>query len=330
MKSLSLKMIHKDRMGRKILVLLLLVCLCLAAGCSAGEPPQEFPEESPEKTESQGLKLYYLNDDRTKVLSMPYEIKGYALTTKISNMLTALEAVLWTQEELDVLADKNPIVGFEVKPDELLSLQFAADYSMVHTTTSVLRRAAIVKTLCQLDGISAVEIYLGAQPLLHSNGKPVGMMRAENFVDSTGENTEFYQEENVTVYFADETGEKLLASNLKIIYDGTVPTERLVVQQLLEGPVTQGKQATIPGGTVLNRIAVKNGVCYVDFSEEFLEKRDGISAQVTVYSVVNSLAELSGIYKVQILINGESKKNYYNMDFSVALERNLDIVEGEQ
>ena len=326
MRNLSWKKLHRGCTGKRVLLLWFLVCFCVLAGCSAGELPQELPPEA----ESQGPKLYYLNEERTKLVSVPYEIEGYALNTKIANMLTDLETKLWTEEELELLADKNPIVGFEVKADELLSLQFAADYSMVHTTTSVLRRAAIVKTLCQLEGVSAVEIYIGAQPLLHSNGKPVGIMKAENFVDSTGENTEFYQEETITVYFSDETGERLLESNLKIIYDGTVPTERLVVEQLLEGPVTEGKLATLPEGTVLNRISVKNGVCYVDFNEKFLEKREGISAQVTIYSVVNSLAELSGIYKVQFLINGETRKTYHNMDFSGSFERNLDIVEGEQ
>ena len=326
MKNLSWNEIHRDCPGKSVLLLWALVAFFLLTGCGAEKLPQELPPE----TESHGPRLYYLNEERTKLVSESYQMKEDALNTKIANMLTDLEAKLWTEEELEVLEERNPIVGFEVKADELLSLQFAADYSMVHTTTSVLRRAAIVKTLCQLEGVSAVEIYIGAQPLLHSNGKPVGIMKAENFVDSTGENTEFYQEEKITVYFSDETGEKLVESNLKVIYDGTVTTERLVVEQLLEGPVTEGMVATLPEGTLLNRISVKDGVCYVDFNENFLEKREGISAQVTIYSVVNSLAELSGVYKVQFLINGEIRKTYHNMDFSGSFERNLDIVEGEQ
>jgi len=315
-----------DQNGIHKVFLFVLLILGLFAACSPGENGQDPVE--PEET--QGIRLFYLNEERTKVVSEPYVVQGYALNTQISNMLTALEEVLWTDEELDELEDRNPIIGFEVKQDELRSLQFASDYSMVHTTTSVLRRAAIVKTLCQLEGVGGVEIYIGAQPLMHLNGKPVGIMRAENFVDSTGENTEFYQEETITVYFADETGEKLKVSHLKVIYDGTVPTERLVVEQLMEGPVTEGKFAVIPEGTVLNKITVKNGICYVDFNEKFLEKREGVSAQATVYSVVNSLSEVSGIYKVQFTINGESRKTYHDVDFSGALERNLDIVEGEQ
>jgi len=302
------------------------LCLWLLMGCGQASEIQ-IPSEEKEPT---GFRLYYMNEERTKVISEPYLVEGYAKNTQIANMLTDLEEVLWTESELNQLEGKNPIVGFEMKADELLSLQFADDYSMVHTTTSVLRRASIVKTLCQLDGVSAVEIYIGAQPLLHANGKPVGMMKAEDFVDSTGENTEFFQEENIMVYFADETGEKLLASNLKLIYDGTVPTERLIVERLMEGPVTEGKYPIIPEGTVLNKVSVKNGTCYVDFNEKFLEKKEGISPKVTLYAIVNSLVELNGIYKVQFLINGEVRKSYHSIDISGTLERNLEIVEGEQ
>lgn len=306
-------------------LLLFLVFFFVFAACSAENPGEEVPEEN-----ADGFRLYYLNETETKVVSEAYELSGKGLNEQISCVLTALEEVLWTEEEKNLLAEKNPIIGFEVKADGVLSLQFASDYSMVHTTTSVLRRAAIVKTLCQLEGISAVEVYIGAQPLLHSNGKPVGMMKAEDFVDSTGENTEFLLEETLVVYFADMTGQMLVESNLKITYDGTVSTERLVVEQLLKGPLTDDLQAVLPAGTVLNKITVKDGICYVDFNEKFLEKQDGISPEVTVYSVVNSLAELNTIYKVQFLINGEVKKTYQNLDFSTTFERNLDIVEGEQ
>ena len=119
-------------------------------------------------------------------------------------------------------------------------------------------------------------------------------------------------------------------SYLKITYDGTVTTERLILQALLEGPVQKDLQSVIPKGTVLNKVMVRDGICYVDFNEKFMEKQEGITPEVTVYAVVNSLTELSNVYKVQFLINGVTKKNYGTLDFSKPFERNLEIVEGEQ
>ena len=248
----------------------------------------------------------------------------------ISQLLTALEEVLWTEDEKDLIMDRNPIYEYKVDSNGLLSLRFSPDYNASQSITEVLRRAAIVKTLCQLDGVSAVEFYIGTQPLLNSGGKPVGMLTAEDFIDSTGENTDFYQEAKLSVYFANEDGDALVESNLKITYDGTVSTERLILEQLMEGPVLGEMQAVIPKGTVLNKVTIRDGICYVDFNEKFMETRKGITAEVAVYSVVNSLTELSNVYKVQFLINGSTRKNYQNLDFSSAFERNLEIVEGEQ
>lgn len=311
-----------------MLLLSVLMLFFLFASC-AGEEEQK-PQVSTVQVPEGSTKLYYLNEERTKVISENYDHVWGTLDEQVSLLLTALEDVLWTEEEKSRITDKNPITEYKIDENGLLTLRFAPDYNSSQSVTEVLRRAAIVKTLCQLDKVSAIEFYIGTQPLLTSNGKPVGMLTAEDFIDSTGENTEFYQETQVAVYFANETGDALVESNLKITYDGTVSTERLVLEQLLEGPVEREMQAVIPNGTILNKVTVRDGICYVDFNEKFMEKRKGISAEVAVYAIVNSLTELPNIYKVQFLINGETKKTYQNLDFSSTFERNLEIVEGEQ
>lgn len=313
--------------GRFFLLPVLMFVFCFA-GCAEEEEPEiqyvtvELPEGS--------TKLYYMNDERTKVISENFDLSFGSVDEQVSELLTVLEETLWTEDEKDLITDRNPIYEFKIDANGLLSLRYAADYSTQPSITEVLRRAALVKTLCQLDKITAVEFFIGTQPLLTSAGKPVGMLTAEDFIDSTGENTEFYQEAKVSVYFANETGDALHPSYLKITYDGTVTTEHLILQALLEGPVQDDMQPVIPKGTVLNKIAIRDGICYVDFNEKFMEKRAGITPEVAIYAVVNSLTELSNVYKVQFLINGATKKTYGNLDFSVAFERNLEIVEGEQ
>ena len=89
-------------------------------------------------------------------------------------------------------------------------------------------------------------------------------------------------------------------------------------------------QSVIPKGTVLNKVSIQDGICYVDFSEEFMKISEGISPEVTIYSVVNSLTELSNVHKVQFLIDGTIQKTYGNLEFASYFERNLDIIEGEQ
>lgn len=188
-------------------------------------------------------------------------------------------------------------------------------------------RAAVVKTLCQAEKVAYVEFYVNDQPLLRSNGRPVGMMKAEDFIDNTGADTEFYQDAYVSVYYGSEDGTRLVETNLKITFDGSISTEQLILSQLIGGPVEENKRATIPEGTVLNKVTVKDGVCTVDLNEKFLERRKDVTEEVTVYSVVNSLVELASIYRVQFLINGESVKTYGSIDLSTPFERNLELMD---
>ncbi len=318
----------KKRQWKKCIVILGLFLFLGLSGCSSSKTTEQVSEGT-EDTEGI-LKLYYLNEGHTKVVSENFKSVDGTVEEQVSELLTALENILWTKEEKQLLLEQNPIYEFKVDEKGLVTLRYAADYNASQSITEVLKRAAIVKTLCQLEKVTAVEFYIGSQPLLTSGGKPVGMLNAEDFIDSTGENTEFYQEATVAVYFANKTGDALVESNLKIMYDGKVSTERLILEQLMEGPVLADVQPVIPEGTVLNKVTIRDGICYVDFNEKFLEKRDGITVEVAVYSIVNSLTELSNVYKVQFSINGETKKTYQNLDFSLAFERNLEIVEGEQ
>ena len=277
------------------------------------------------------MKLYYLNEEQTKVISKELSLEKNTVAEQIGEILTILEEVLWKEEEKILISDSNPIQGFVLNEEtQVVTLRFASDYSFSNSITEVLRRASIVKTLCQLNKVSAVEIYIGSQPWILSNGKPLGLMKVEDFVESTGANEEFYQETVVTVYFANKTGDFLVESDLKVTYNGMISTERLILNQLMQEPHSSSMQSVIPKGTVLNKVSIQDGICYVDFSEEFMKISEGISPEVTIYSVVNSLTELSNVHKVQFLIDGTIQKTYGNLEFASYFERNLDIIEGAQ
>ena len=295
----------------------------LLSGCA--------PKETETQTEvAEGSKRYFLNSEATKIVGEAYELKSTTKEGQIEELLAALDMEPQTEGYQRAKPAELVIQSYSLASNEVLTLQFDTTYQQVTGIFEVLMRAAVVKTLCQVEGVTSVEFYVGGQPLMRANGKPVGMMKAEDFIDNTGANTEFYQNAYVSIYFANEAGDALVETNLKITYDGTISTEQLIISQLIAGPVEEGMRTAVPEGTVLNKVSVKDGVCYVDFNEKFMEKRSDVSEEVTIYSVVNSLAELSNIYKVQFTINGETKKTYQTLEFSGAFERNLEIVDGDQ
>ncbi len=52
-----------------------------------------------------------------------------------------------------------------------------------------------------------------------------------------------------------------------------------------------------------------------------------MASDVTIYSITNSLVELSNVNRVQISVNGETNISYReNMSLNNVFERNLDIL----
>ena len=84
---------------------------------------------------------------------------------------------------------------------------------------------------------------------------------------------------------------------------------------------------TIPKGTVLNSVTIRDEICYIDLSREFAELLPDVTSDATVYSIVNTLCELPSINRVQFTIDSGVRERYGDTGgFNTAMERKLDIV----
>ena len=187
-------------------------------------------------------------------------------------------------------------------------------------------------TLTQVKGVDAIEFYINGLPLTDMNGQNIGQMTNESFID---ENDVENQSTKIqySVFFANEKGKKLVECKQFEIFTGSMSNEQIVINKLIDGPNERekaaGLKAVISPNTVLNNVTVKEGVCYVDFSQSFLEPVEGVDEYVSLYAVVNSLIELSNINKVQIMIDGQIVEKYRDkIEINTVLERKLDLIEG--
>lgn len=225
---------------------------------------------------------------------------------------------------------KSPISeGIEVKSMEMkdgnLSLFFTAAYNSKNGIEEILSRAAIVKTLCQIEGVQTVEFYIEDQPLM-VNDVAVGLMTADSFLEGI-EDSKASQEKNVVLYFSGEDGRMLHQLTTKVTYNAAEPLAQLLVERIIQGPETDALIPTVPENTTLNSITIRDNICYVDLSQEFNELLPNVKSDVVVYSIVNTLCELPNVNKVQFTIEGEQQEKYGEMTgFHGLLERNLDVV----
>lgn len=93
---------------------------------------------------------------------------------------------------------------------------------------------------------------------------------------------------------------------------------KTVVEELLKGPTNEELHSLIPVDTKLLNIESQENTVILDLSNEFIEKQEGESnALLAIYSIVNSLTEITEIEQVKFLINGKEMelfKDYFEFD----------------
>jgi len=291
--------------------------LFLAAASACGR------NDVPEGTEYQ---VYYISKSETKVEMHSYWTQSESSQAVLRELLQCLAATPEKLEYQAPLAMGFDILGFDLD-EEKMTIDVSKAYLNLQVTTEVLVRAAIVRTLTQLPVISYVEITVEGEPLVDSLGNVVGRMGADQFIDNDGNEINTYELARVKLFFASDDGTQLIAAYREKHYSTNTPIERFIVEELIAGPSGQveGLHPTINPNTKIVNVTTKDGICYVNLDENFLTVPENVSMEAAVYSIVNSLVELSNINKVQILVNGEVPSTsaiFQNSTF----ERNLDLV----
>lgn len=306
-------------MSKKWTAVLLVLCLLSGlAGC--GDTRDEVSGDC----------IYYLNIDHTKILPRTYDIKEKEMDKQIEEILSVLQKQPDEAGLLRTIPEGVDVLGYSV---EILTLtiNFSESYYEMSNTQEALVRAAIVRSLLLVDGISYVAFTVNGQALVNIEGQVVGAMNLESFVENPGEQINSSQEAVLTLYFANATGDMLVQETRTVHYSSNISLEKLVVEQLIEGPRNSEYKATMSAETKLLTISVVDEVCYVNLDTSVNEQKAEVTEEVLLYSIVNSLTELDHVSKVQISLNGETQgKLRYVYDLSNMYEPDYSYVIGQE
>ncbi|MBR6665806.1 MAG: GerMN domain-containing protein [Lachnospiraceae bacterium] len=299
---------------------LLLLCVFLLvfnlAGCGAGEEPEEnlFP-------------IYYVSKSETKVEMHQYPLQEKETKAQIEEILRAMATPSPKNEYKAPLAMGFQILDYQLENGKLL-INVDEKYKELNTIQEVLVRAALVRTLTAHPAVNFVAIRVNNEQLFDSLGNLVGWMNAYHFIENDGKEINTYEEVKLKLYFANETGDKLVQVTRTKEYNTNISLEKLIVEELIKGPNSEAVYPTINPATKVANVTVKDGVCYVNLDENFLSQIYTVTPEVTIFSITNSLVELTNVNKVQISINGDTSGTYREKySFTTYFERNLDLVE---
>lgn len=311
-------------MNKKKSVFFVILCLLImyVTGCR-GKIPVNI--ENRELLNQKKASVYYLNSDTNNLIKRDIDIEDIE-DNKIFSFL--MEKVIESPSEEGIKsAVRTGTKCLWIKAEKnLVSVNLSKEFYNEHNIYDILSVGAIVKTICSIEGIDSVNIFVENIPLTNGEGEEMGILRDTDFVfDADSLESD---EEYITLYFSDENGDNLAAEVRKIKVPKGEVMEKLVVSELLEGPKNGKNLQVIPSGTKIISVETKEGVCFVNLSKEFINKHPGgTSAEImTVYSIVNSLTELVNVNKVQFLIDGEIKELFNHIVINEPLERDTSYI----
>lgn len=301
-----------------------LLVLCLT-GC--------VPHQS--KSEDRQQKIYFYDETRNDVVSetlgeafnalkSPQEQVEYIINQLIENKTT----------QLTTLQNTTPIpylranISEDLKEDPTVKFHFTEAYYHLTPAQKIGMRTSIVYSLTALSFVNGVDFYVEDVPLTTATGKTVGVIYPSQIkmdvLDPNPATTPY----TLSLYYANDKG-KLEKEVRGVLVSDAASVEKLLIEELMNGPSVDGLKATMPKDVKVNEVKVANGVCQVDLSFDAKDKffSDDRQRELMIYSMVNSLTDLPPIKKVVIFLNGQSGIPFTkDIDFGDIIERSENYI----
>lgn len=143
--------------------------------------------------------------------------------------------------------------------------------------------------------------------LIHNKKNEADIMPEEEISD------EQFRKTMVSLYYKNKNNNELMPEvkliDVKLLINEPYVT---ILNLLMESPKNDNLQCVIPEGTKINKIELKSDILWIDLSEEFIDNHPGglEEEKNTIYSIVNTLTELTEVNGVKILIDNEENKSF--------------------
>ncbi len=310
----------KNRRLIRLIILMLTVVMMIMTLSSCAD-----------NSESVQYLIYYVNSARDDITYKSVQVEN-ALTMSTEELTQALITRMFntdmSEEGLYSAKPQNVTLNEYKISDSTITFDFDSSYLEMTNVQEITLRAALVLTMIQQPDITQVMVTVDGSPLTDSSGIVIGVMNASNFVDVLlSEEGMLKQETDLTIYFTDESGTKLIPAKYHFtINNSNTSIEEYIVQQLIAGPAIDATYRTIGAETEVISIVTSDGVCYVNFDGSFLNQEQPASDDILIYSIVNSLCSLPYVNSVQFMVDGSSDVKLHTVtDLSMPFTRNRNL-----
>ena len=230
---------------------------------------------------------------------------------------------------------RAPISNFRFLSSEtkgrIVTLNFSSEYYDLSAVEEVLTRTAIVNTLCSFVEVDGVYFMVEGEAFHDADGEEPGIMNPDQFIYNSYTEMRNYERVRLHLYFANEAGDKLVDAYRTVVYNSNMPLERIVLEQVIQGPNGSFAFPTVNSETKVINVTTRDRRCYVNLNREFLTGQQNVLAQTAIYSIVNSLCELPSIDSVQISVDGNTDAIFMeSISLAGSFQMNKELVESTQ
>lgn len=299
---------------------ILLTAVILLAGCGSRQKEQE-----------DGYTIYYVNTTGLRLAETNYE----PAATTFEEMMEELMGQLANAPTgyTSALAGGTQYVGCE-RGIDALRVDISEEYYSLTNIEAVLLQAAVTKTLCQIPGVTKVMLTVNQEQIRDSQGQPVAAMDANTFIDTKEGGINSYLYAALELYFPDRDGKWLVKETRNFHYSSNMVLERVVAEQLIEGPEESGRKLLFTKNTKIQNLYIQDNICTVNFDAEANKApaENSPDPEMVLYAVVNSICETcDDITGVKFEIEGDGDvmfRNQVSLNQVFAMDRSY-IEDGE-
>ncbi len=303
-----------------LLLVLSLILITMLISCNSS---------SSEDISKTGYNIYYFNQNENELITREV-LLDFEDGISRENIIYCVIEALYSGYNTHTLTGSITPIPINVKlNNNIVTLTFEKSYNEVPVTEQMMLRVALIYTLTDLIFIEGVEFFVEDLPLTNSNGDILGIIDKDNIVLTALNPNPTTNYRKINLYFRQEGTNLLMHETREIQVNKDVPIERYIIEELIKGTQLSLLENTLPENTIINYIDTKENVCQVDltYNRQSKEILSEMGEELFIYSIVNSLTELSTIQKVSFLINGE-KQDFINssIDLTALFERNEELI----
>ncbi len=304
-----------------------LVCMLAAAAITLCGCTAKVSEIKPSSEGGVMCEIYFVDNATQTIKPEASSLKGETQEQQIYEAFQKMKSIAKSEEKRSAVPDELDINSISIDSG-VLNVDFSDTYKTMSLGDELIFRTAVIYTFTSVDFVDFVRITVDGDNLRMTNGQSVGKIGRDDVVIDGNISAEPTNYEILTLYFKDSEGNKLNTEIREVEVNPNQPIELYIIEALIDGPESKNLKNAIPTDTKIREISTADGICYVDLSAEFIVKplESDNDAVAAIYSIVNSLAEIETVSKVQFLIDGEKIDNYRSvMDLSKPVEPNFDI-----